>query len=86
MIKFGKRRAPLWARLGVGCGCLLLIPGAGAVVAGPAVHADRTPAGTRTDLAGPLNILLVGIDPRDDHTAPLARPVPGAVSGLLRQR
>ncbi|MFC7534024.1 LCP family protein [Actinoplanes sp. GCM10030250] len=63
MVRSGKRRAPLWARLGVAAGCLLLIPAGGTLVAERAVRAGTT---------GPVNILLVGIDPRDEHTAPLA--------------
>ncbi|MFI1989516.1 LCP family protein [Actinoplanes sp. NPDC020271] len=39
----------------------------GSLIGGPAAGAPRTHPG---DLRGPLNILLAGIDPRDDHTAP----------------
>jgi anionic cell wall polymer biosynthesis LytR-Cps2A-Psr (LCP) family protein len=56
-----KRRAPLWVRLAVAAGCLLLVPAA-AVGAVP----------ERPGLDGPLNILLVGIDPRGRHITPLA--------------
>ncbi len=58
-----KRRASLWTRLGIAFGCLLLVPvgGALAAVAKPA-----------TELDGPLNFLLAGIDPRGSHTKPLA--------------
>ncbi|KUL23332.1 LCP family protein [Actinoplanes awajinensis] len=51
-----------WARFGLALGSLLLAP---AVVAERAVHAAAP-------IRGPLNVLLVGIDPRNDHTAPLA--------------
>jgi anionic cell wall polymer biosynthesis LytR-Cps2A-Psr (LCP) family protein len=47
-----------WAWCGAALACVLAAPGV-------AVAATTT-------VGGPLNILLVGIDPRDDHTAPLA--------------
>ncbi|WP_308285753.1 LCP family protein [Actinoplanes hulinensis] len=91
MGKSKKRRAPLWARISVVAGVLLLVPGGGAVVAGQTLLSDYTdqvtdnsllkdidaPAEAVTpkrevDINGPLNLLLVGIDPRDDKTAPLA--------------
>jgi len=62
----GPRRAPLWARLAVAVGSLLLVPAGGAL----AVTATA-PARTLT-LNGPLNLLLVGIDPRGAHIRPLA--------------
>ncbi|MBB4744413.1 anionic cell wall polymer biosynthesis LytR-Cps2A-Psr (LCP) family protein [Actinoplanes octamycinicus] len=65
MGRIGKRRTPLWARLGVAVGSLLLAPALVVGQATPGLSGPRT-------IAGPLNLLLVGIDPRDDHTAPLA--------------
>ncbi|MEV6344066.1 LCP family protein [Actinoplanes sp. NPDC051851] len=50
-----------WKRLVLALGCCLLLIPAGAVQ-----------ASVQKALGGPLNLLLVGIDPRDDHTAPLA--------------
>ena len=68
MVKPGERRAPLWVRLGVAAGCLLLVPAAGTAAAVGAVQvAARQPG-----LDGPLNVLLVGIDPRGTHITPLA--------------
>ncbi|GIF03280.1 LCP family protein [Actinoplanes siamensis] len=51
---------PWRARLAMGLGCLLMAgsPAAAGLAA--------------VTISGPLNILLVGIDPRDAHTAPLA--------------
>ncbi|WP_436530254.1 LCP family protein [Actinoplanes sp. HUAS TT8] len=54
------RRA--WAWFAAVLGCLLLAPGALAVKQAVAA----------TAIGGPLNLLLVGIDPRNDWTAPLA--------------
>ncbi|MDI6100206.1 LCP family protein [Actinoplanes sp. NEAU-A12] len=68
MARSRNRRAPLWARLGAAAGCLLLVPAAGTVAAIAAVEATSERAG----LDGPLNILLVGIDPRGTHVTPLA--------------
>ncbi|WIM93737.1 LCP family protein [Actinoplanes oblitus] len=68
MGRIGKRRTPLWARLGIAVGSLLLAP---ALVTGQAAAGSGGPAAA-TGFTGPLNLLLVGIDPRDDHTAPLA--------------
>ncbi|GLW28023.1 LCP family protein [Actinoplanes regularis] len=62
---------PRWARFGVALGCLLTVPAGGALVAGTAVAGVSLP-GIPAVAPGPLNILLVGIDPRDTHTAPLA--------------
>ncbi|MEV0900467.1 LCP family protein [Actinoplanes sp. NPDC049802] len=76
------RRAPLWARLSVAVGALLLIPAGGTVAAAEVVPAGGVipgadvPAGAhaapREDTREPLNFLLVGIDPRGAHTKPLA--------------
>ena len=84
--KSSKRRAPLWARLCAILGCLLMILSGGALVTSqvlvaryagavetqnlfgdPAVGATKT-----SDIKGPLNILLVGIDPRTDEQTPLS--------------
>ncbi|GAA1630164.1 LCP family protein [Actinoplanes couchii] len=54
-------RTPWWARLATAAGTLLLLPAAGAVAATAA-----------TVISGPVNLLLVGIDPRGSHTKPLA--------------
>jgi hypothetical protein len=56
------RGSALRSRLSVLAGSLLLVP---ALVVGPAVAGPG-------EITGPLNLLLVGIDPRDEHTAPLA--------------
>jgi len=82
------RHAPLWARLCAVFGCLLMVLSGGALVTsqvlvsryanavetkdlfGNAANgAARQPV---SDIEGPLNILLVGIDPRDSGTAPLS--------------
>jgi polyisoprenyl-teichoic acid--peptidoglycan teichoic acid transferase len=83
--KSSKRRAPLWARLCAILGCALMVASGGTIVAGKVVLAryagavdnrnlfgDSASAGRVTDIRGPLNILLVGIDPRDAGTAPLS--------------
>ncbi|PWK51188.1 LytR family transcriptional attenuator [Actinoplanes xinjiangensis] len=88
-----KRRSPLWARICVGLGAVMLVTGGGTLVAGQALVAKYTDAVTdesllapiqaqpaqaaevaevKSDIDGSVNILLVGIDPRDDQTAPLA--------------
>ncbi|WP_438870573.1 LCP family protein [Paractinoplanes bogorensis] len=87
MAKSGKRRAPLWARLSAIFGCVLMVVAGGTLVAqqvlvsryagavetgnllgAPAANAAK-PA---SDIKGPLNILLVGIDPRTDEQTPLS--------------
>ncbi|GIF14019.1 LytR family transcriptional attenuator [Actinoplanes teichomyceticus] len=65
---FGHGRGPRWARLRVVLGSLLMIP---ALAAGPAV-VPSVRAAAAAPISGALNILLVGIDPRNAHTAPLA--------------
>ncbi|SFF00786.1 Anionic cell wall polymer biosynthesis enzyme, LytR-Cps2A-Psr (LCP) family [Actinoplanes philippinensis] len=88
-----RRRSPLWARICVGVGAVVLLAGGGTLVAGKALVAKYTdrvtdesllapiaakpaeaaaPPPVKSDIDGPVNILLVGIDPRDEHTAPLA--------------
>ncbi|MEV0898575.1 LCP family protein [Actinoplanes sp. NPDC049802] len=92
MGKSGKRRAPLWARITVVAGVLLLVPSGGGLVAGQALLSryenkvtDKSllkdfetpaeavpPKDLDANIDGAVNLLLVGIDPRDDETAPLA--------------
>lgn len=57
-----QRRASWWARLAVAALTLLLVPAAGALAV----------TGAALILSGPVNLLLVGIDPRGEHTRPLA--------------
>jgi LCP family protein required for cell wall assembly len=83
-----KWRSPLWARLCAIVGCVLMVIGGGALVTtqvlvaryagavdtqdlfgNAASGATKTPV---SEIKGPLNILLVGIDPRDATTAPLS--------------
>ena len=82
----GKRRAPLWARLCAIFGCVLMLLSGGALVTGQVLLARYANAvqtgdlfgaqagGERqvSDIKGPLNILLVGIDPRSDEQTPLS--------------
>ena len=81
-------RAPLWARLCAIFGCVLMVLSGGALVtsqvlvsryAGAVQTKDlfgNAASGASkqqvSDIKGPLNILLVGIDPRDATTAPLS--------------
>jgi anionic cell wall polymer biosynthesis LytR-Cps2A-Psr (LCP) family protein len=87
-----KRRSPLWARICVGVGAVVLVAGAGTLITGQALIAKYSDSVTDNSLLdpiqpkpaeaaepeaeanidGPVNILLVGIDPRDEQTAPLA--------------
>lgn len=80
-----RRRTPLWARLCAVFGCVLMMASGAAIVASKllvaryenAVHnqdlfGDTAAADRPSDIRGPLNILLVGIDPRDATTAPLS--------------
>ncbi|MFI5931495.1 LCP family protein [Actinoplanes sp. NPDC051494] len=82
-----KWRSPLWARLCAIVGCVLMVLGGGALVttqvlvaryAGAVETKDLFGEGESgskaevSDIKGPLNILLVGIDPRDTNTAPLS--------------
>ena len=55
--------AMLWRRLGLALGCLVLALTGGTFVAGQAMSAE---------ISGPLNVLLVGIDPRGTHIRPFA--------------
>ncbi|BCY12390.1 hypothetical protein L3i22_074780 [Actinoplanes sp. L3-i22] len=73
-----------WAWCGAALACVLAAPGvavAATTIRGPLnMTTIRGPLNMTTirgplnltTISGPLNILLVGIDPRDDHTAPLA--------------
>ncbi|WP_067507795.1 LCP family protein [Actinoplanes sp. TFC3] len=83
-----KWRSPLWARLCAIVGCVLMVLGGGALVTTQVLVAryagavetkdlfgDAAAGATKTpvsEIKGPLNILLVGIDPRDEATAPLS--------------
>ncbi|SDS74658.1 LCP family protein [Actinoplanes derwentensis] len=60
----GSSTRPWWVRLGIVVGALLLVPGTLA-----AAHPIRISALT---IDGPVNLLLVGIDPRGSHLRPLA--------------
>ncbi len=84
--KTSKRRTPLWARLCAIFGCVLMVMAGGALVtqqvlvsryAGAVETQDLfgNPAAATekvSDIKGPLNILLVGIDPRSDEQTPLS--------------
>ncbi|MEU4619073.1 LCP family protein [Actinoplanes sp. NPDC023801] len=76
----------MWARLSAAFGCVLMVSSGGALVAGQTLIARYTgsvdaggsligdpasgAARDADDIKGPLNILLAGIDPRDDSQAP----------------
>jgi LCP family protein required for cell wall assembly len=78
----------MWARLSAAFGCVLMVASGGVLVAGQALISRYTgavdasgsligePASGATrdaaDIEGPLNILLAGIDPRDESQAPLS--------------
>jgi LCP family protein required for cell wall assembly len=82
------RRSPLWARLCAIVGSILMVLSGGALVTSQVLVArysgsvdqqdlfdDGASAATKekvSDIKGPLNILLVGVDPRDSRTAPLS--------------
>jgi polyisoprenyl-teichoic acid--peptidoglycan teichoic acid transferase len=82
-----KRTIPLWARLCAIAGAILMVVSGGALVASQALVAryagavktkdlfgDPADGATRrvTDIKGPLNILMVGIDPRTPTQTPLS--------------
>ena len=83
-----RRKAPLWARLCAIFGCILMVVSGGALVTSQVLVAryagavetqnlfgDAAAGATKeakSDIKGPVNILLVGIDPRDATTAPLS--------------
>jgi anionic cell wall polymer biosynthesis LytR-Cps2A-Psr (LCP) family protein len=87
-VKAEKPRAPRWARLCAIFGALLMVLSGGALVASQALvdryassvktadlFGDAAVGATKepvSDIKGPLNILLVGIDPRNATTRPLA--------------
>ena len=79
------RSAPLWARVCAIVGCVLMVVSGGVLITSQVLVAryagsvqtknlfgDAAAATKRSDIKGPLNILLVGIDPRDSTTAPLS--------------
>src|SRR6188768_3867294 len=82
------QRSPLWARLCVTFGCVLMVAGGGTLVTSQVLvaryanavqtkdlfgnKAAGVPKQQVSDIKGPLDILLVGIDPRNDNTAPLS--------------
>jgi polyisoprenyl-teichoic acid--peptidoglycan teichoic acid transferase len=84
----GARRAPLWARLCAIFGCVLMVVSGGVLVTSQVLvsryagavqtknlFGDAAAGSTKkavSNIKGPLNILLVGIDPRDATTAPLS--------------
>ncbi len=86
--KSDRPRAPRWARLCAIFGALLMVISGGVLVASQALVAryagsvktedlfgDAAVGATKApvvDIKGPLNILLVGIDPRNATTRPLA--------------
>ncbi len=85
MPKTRKPRAPLWAKLATGLGAVLMITSGGLLVTKEVVFARISavedagligePAQAtekKSEIKGPINVLLVGIDPRDDTTPPLA--------------
>ncbi|WP_436526840.1 LCP family protein [Actinoplanes sp. HUAS TT8] len=88
MTKSAQRRTPLWARLSAVFGAVLMLTSGVVLVTGSALIAEYTgsieadgsligaPAAGATrgsaEIKGPMNILMAGIDPRDDHTAPLS--------------
>jgi anionic cell wall polymer biosynthesis LytR-Cps2A-Psr (LCP) family protein len=81
-----KSRAPMWARLCAVFGCVLMVASGVAIVGGQVLlarYADAVetknlfgdPASGATkvsDIKGPLNILMVGIDPRTETQTPLS--------------
>ncbi|GAA1594524.1 anionic cell wall polymer biosynthesis LytR-Cps2A-Psr (LCP) family protein [Actinoplanes couchii] len=80
-----KTRAPLWAKLTATLGGFLMVTSGGLLVTKEVVFArisavedsglivgDNLPGEAKSEIKGPVNVLLVGIDPRDDVTPPLA--------------
>ncbi|GII24919.1 LCP family protein [Planosporangium mesophilum] len=77
-----RRRDPLWARLLVALGAVLMLAAGGSIIgvkvlvgqASSGITQDdllRGAAGGRVSIEGPLNILLVGIDERPDNNEPI---------------
>jgi anionic cell wall polymer biosynthesis LytR-Cps2A-Psr (LCP) family protein len=82
------RKAPLWARLCAIFGCILMVGSGGVLVTSQVLVAryagavqtkdlfGDAAAGAEkqkvSDIKGPVNILLAGIDPRDSKRAPLS--------------
>jgi anionic cell wall polymer biosynthesis LytR-Cps2A-Psr (LCP) family protein len=80
-----KRRTPVWARICAIVGCVLMVLSGSALVGGQVLIAryagavenkdlfgDSAAAAKASDIKGPLNILMVGIDPRNDEQTPLS--------------
>jgi len=81
-------RAPRWARVCAIVGCVLMVVSGGLLVTSQVLLARYAGAvdtqdlfgdsgsgsadNAKSDIKGPLNVLLVGIDPRDEKTAPLS--------------
>ncbi|HEV7899689.1 MAG TPA: LCP family protein [Planosporangium sp.] len=74
-----RRRDPLWARLLVAIGAIMMLASGGAVIGGKVlirqassgIQQDdllRGAGASRVSIDGPLNILLVGVDQRPDST------------------
>ena len=81
----GGHRGPRWALICAIVGCVLMVLSGGALVTSQVLIAryagavetknlfgDQAAAARKTDIKGPLNVLLVGIDPRDEYRAPLS--------------
>jgi polyisoprenyl-teichoic acid--peptidoglycan teichoic acid transferase len=80
------RKSPIWALVVIVAGALLAVAGGGGAVASQVLAARYAGAvqtedlfgdavseeEARSDIKGPLNFLLVGIDPRKPETPPLA--------------
>lgn len=79
------RRVPLWARLCLIFGCVIMVVSGGTLIVSQVLvsryagavktthlFGDSAAAGRRTDIKGPVNVLLVGIDPRNQNRAPLS--------------
>jgi LCP family protein required for cell wall assembly len=80
------RPVPLWARVCAIVGCVLMVVSGGVLITSQVLvtryagavqtknlFGDSAAGATKgSDIKGPLNILLVGIDPRNNTTAPLS--------------
>jgi LCP family protein required for cell wall assembly len=81
-----RRKAPLWARLCAIVGCVLMVVSGGVLLTSQVLVAryagavktkdlfgDAAAGATKvSDIKGPLNILMVGIDPRTPKQSPLS--------------
>ena len=80
-----RRKAPLWARLCAIFGCILMVISGGTLVTSQVLvaryagavdnkdlfgNAGGAKKEAKSDIKGPLNVLLVGVDPRSDEDAP----------------